>query len=184
MLDGMVERAEPAEHAKQGRLGELYLRHATGATRLAYLLTGDRALAEDLVQDAFVRLAGRLAHLRDEGAFEPYLRRTIVNLARSHWRRRKVERSYLERIAPHGRLRPEPSHQPDVEEHEEMWRALSLLPARQRAALVLRFYEDLSEREIADVLRCPVGTVKSLVSRGLATLRSDMRPREDGGEER
>src|SRR5213080_2978600 len=80
-----------------GRLGELYLRHADAAVRLAYLLTGDRALAEDLVQDAFVRLAGRLVHLRDPGAFDAYLRQTVVNLSRSHFRRKKVERAYLER---------------------------------------------------------------------------------------
>ena len=83
--------------AEDTRLGELYVRHASDAVRLAYLLTGDRALAEDLVQDAFVKLAGRLVHLRDRGAFEAYLQRTVVNLSRSHFRRRKVERAYVER---------------------------------------------------------------------------------------
>ncbi len=72
-----------------GRLSDLYRLYADGATRLAYLITGDRALAEDLVQDAFVKLAGRLLHLRDSGGFEAYLRRTVVNLANSHFRRRK-----------------------------------------------------------------------------------------------
>ena len=67
--------------AEGGPLAELYVRHAAEATRLAYMLTGDRQLAEDLVQDAFVKLAGRLVHLRDPGAFDAYLRRTIVNLA-------------------------------------------------------------------------------------------------------
>src|SRR5919108_2051044 len=83
--------------ANPGRLGELYLQHADDAVRLAYLLTGDRTLAEDLVQDAFVRLAGRLVHLRDPGAFHAYLQRTVVNLSRSYFRRKKVERAYLER---------------------------------------------------------------------------------------
>jgi RNA polymerase sigma-70 factor (sigma-E family) len=164
------EMADRREHARTGRLGELYLRYADDATRLAYLLTGDRALAEDLVQDAFVRLAGRLAHLRDEGAFEAYLRRTVVNLSRSYYRRRKVERAYLERT----RTRPEASTGPDVAEREALWLALARLPARQRAALVLRFYEDLSERQVAEVLRCPAGTVKSLVSRGLRALRTQI----------
>src|SRR5436189_6148143 len=77
-----------------GRLGELYLRHADDAVRLAYLLTGNRDVAEDLVQDAFVRLAGRLVHLRDPGAFDTYLRKTVVNLANSYFRRRRVERTY------------------------------------------------------------------------------------------
>src|SRR5437867_1974373 len=94
MLSADVRRLGETE---TGRLGELYLRHADSAVRLAYLLTGDGALAEDLVQDAFIRLAGRLTHLRDPGAFEAYLRRTIVNLSNSYFRRRKVERSYLDR---------------------------------------------------------------------------------------
>src|SRR5438309_7356699 len=87
-----VERSEG-----RGRLAELYLRHSERATKLAYLLTGDHSLAEDLVQDAFVRLAGRFADLRDPGAFEAYLRKTVVNLARMHFRRRRVERAYLDR---------------------------------------------------------------------------------------
>src|ERR671923_931917 len=94
MLSADVDRQAEADG---GRLGELYLRHADDAVRLAYLLTGDRALAEDLVQDAFVRLAGRLVHLRDPGAFEAYLRRTVVNLSNSYFRRKRLERSYLAR---------------------------------------------------------------------------------------
>src|SRR5438876_12359684 len=94
MLNSSVDRMAATD---TGRLGELYLRHADDAIRLAYLLTGDRALAEDLVQDAFVRLAGRLVHLRDPDAFDAYLRRTVVNLSNSYFRRKKVERSYLER---------------------------------------------------------------------------------------
>jgi RNA polymerase sigma-70 factor (sigma-E family) len=173
----LEEMTDARERSHAGRLGELYLRYADDATRLAYLLTGDRALAEDMVQDAFVRLAGRLAHLRDEGAFEPYLKRTVVNLARSHWRRRKVERAHLERTssAPGADVRTEP----DLGDRDALWHALAALPARQRTALVLRFYEDMSERRIAEVLGCRPGTVKSLVSRGLARLRAEI-----GGEDR
>src|SRR2546423_4990437 len=169
MLSEVVDRRRDIE---TGRLGELSVRHADDAIRLAYLLTGDRALAEDLVQDAFVRLAGRLAHLRDPGAFEAYLRRTVVNLSNSHFRRRKVERAYLERTGDtHGAQLPERS----VEDREDLWRAMGRLSTRQRAALVLRFYEDLPERTVAELLRCRPGTVKSLVSRGLETLRNEMR---------
>src|ERR687887_2103997 len=107
MLTPSVERMAAPE---TGRLGDLYLRHADEAVRLAYLLTGDRHLAEDLVQDAFVRLAGRLVHLRDPGAFHAYLRRTIVNLSNSYFRRRRVERAYLERakgaVDPRGAQMP------------------------------------------------------------------------------
>ena len=158
-----------------GRLGELYLRHADDSVRLAYLLTGNRALAEDIVQDAFVRLAGRLVHLRDPGAFEAYLRRTVVNLTNSHFRRRRVERAYLERAR--GAIGPQGVQLSDrsFEDREDLWQALMRLSARQRAALVLRFYEDLPERQVAEILRCRPGTVKSLVSRGLETLREEVR---------
>jgi DNA-directed RNA polymerase specialized sigma24 family protein len=87
----------------------MYLAHADNAIKLAYLLTGDRALAEDLVQDAFVKMAGRLRHLRDPGAFEAYLRRTVVNLSRMHYRHAGVERAYLERQPT-----PDPVADPDV----------------------------------------------------------------------
>jgi RNA polymerase sigma-70 factor (sigma-E family) len=171
MLNTSVDRLADTD---TGRLGELYLRYADDAVRLAYLLTGDRALAEDLVQDAFVRLAGRLVHLRDPGAFPAYLRKTVVNLSHSHFRRKKVERAYLERarvaIGMHGRV-----SDGSLEDRELLWQALGRLSGRQRAAIVLRFYEDLPERQVAEILKCRPGTVKSLVSRGLETLRNEIR---------
>ncbi len=169
MLSADVDRRA----ADRGRLGELYLRHAHEAVRLAYLLTGDRALAEDLVQDAFVRLAGRLVHLRDPGAFDAYLQRTVVNLSRSHFRRRKVERAYVQRAG--GVVGTHAATERPLEDRDELWRALGHLSQRQRVAIVLRFYEDLSEQRVAELLKCRPGTVKSLVSRGLETLRSEIR---------
>lgn len=163
-------KAVPVEAAPEaGRLAELYRTHAPAAARLAYLLTGDRSLAEDLVQEAFVRLFGRWRDLRDPGAFPAYLRTTVVNLARSQFRRSRVERAYLEREA----LRPDPPPA-DTGERHEMWAALQRLSPRQRAAIVLRYYEDLTEAQTADVLRCPVGTVKSLVWRGMQQLRAEL----------
>ena len=170
MLIAEVDRVAAAE---TGRLGELYVRHADDAVRLAYLLTGDRALAEDLVQDAFVRLAGRLVHLRDPDAFDAYLRRTVVNLSNSYFRRRKVERAYLERAKGEASVQP-PRQDRSFEDRDRMWQAMGRLSQRQRAAVVLRFYEDLSERRVAEILDCRPGTVKSLVSRGLETLRSEI----------
>ncbi|MDP9342868.1 MAG: SigE family RNA polymerase sigma factor [Actinomycetota bacterium] len=177
MLSAKVERAPAVEN---GRIGELYLRHADDAVRLAYLLTGDLALAEDLVQDAFVRLAGRLVHLRDPGAFHAYLRRTVVNLSRSHFRRRRVERDYLERARGDVGRDATRWSAPSVEDRQVLWQALGQLSQRQRAAIVLRFYEDLSEAQVAEILKCRPGTVKSLVSRGLETLRNEIRG--DDGE--
>jgi RNA polymerase sigma-70 factor (sigma-E family) len=163
------------EHAQQtdalaGRvLAELYERHVPASGRLAYLLTGDRAMAEDLVQEAFVRVVGRFRHLRVPDAFEAYLRRTIVNLHTSQLRRRRLERAYLER---EGRAAELSITNPDVDAREELWRAMLALPPRQRAAVVLRFYEDLSERETADALGCSPSAAKSLVARAMQTLRA------------
>lgn len=159
-----------------GRLAELYTRHAAEAIRLAYLLTGDRQLAEDLVQDAFVKLAGRLVHLRDPGAFEAYLRRTVVNLANSYFRRTRLERAYLKRSAAEPARSGEP---PDTGRRDELWHDLQGLPARQRSAIVLRIYEDLPEQRVAEILGCRPGTVRSLVSRGLAELRIHVRSDAD-----
>jgi RNA polymerase sigma-70 factor (sigma-E family) len=161
--------------AEGGRLGELYAAHAPDAARLAYLLTGDRHLAEDLVHEAFVRLFGRFRDIRQPEAFRSYLRTTVVNLARSHFRRRRVERAYLEREAVAVEEPPD-----DAGSRDEMWQALQGLRPRQRAAIVLRFYEDLSEAQTAEVLGCAVGTVKSLVSRGLEQLRTDLRGDRSG----
>jgi RNA polymerase sigma-70 factor (sigma-E family) len=162
------------ESAGSGRstLAELYRRHAPSGRRLAYLLTGDAALAEDLVQEAFARLVGRLAHLRDKAAFDAYLRRTIVNLSKNYFRRRAVERSHLAREAAFPSGTPS---EPDVVTREEMREALLALPARQRAAIVLRYYEDLPDHQIADILRCRPGTVRSLVTRGVQALRINVR---------
>lgn len=157
-----------ADQAGGSRLAEMYERSAPAGFRLAYLLTGDRALAEDLVQEAFLRFVGRLHHLRDPEAFDGYLRRTIVNLSKDVFRHRAVERSYLERRA--AELREE-VHDPDVATYGSMRAALLSLPKRQRAAIVLRYYEDLHESEIADLLRCRPATVRSLVARGLEALR-------------
>jgi RNA polymerase sigma-70 factor (sigma-E family) len=176
MLSAKVEGARTATSG--GRLADLYLRHADGAARLAFLLTGDRQVAEDIVQDAFVKLAGRLAHLRDPGAFDAYLRRTIVNLSRSYWRRKKLERSYLKR--EQGAIGSEAATGggSSIEDRELLWHAMAGLTDRQRAAIVLRFYEDLSEADVAEILRCRPGTAKSLVSRGLEAMRHEMRGEE------
>jgi RNA polymerase sigma factor (sigma-70 family) len=111
---------------------------------------------------------GRLHHLRDPEAFNGYLRRTIVNLSKDTFRRRAVERSYLEQQT--AELREGHSDR-DVADYESMREALLSLPQRQRAAIVLRYFEDLHESEIADLLHCRPATVRSLVARGLEALR-------------
>jgi RNA polymerase sigma-70 factor (sigma-E family) len=169
-------RARPETGGGSAGLAELYVAHAQGAMRLAYMLTGHRELAEDLVQDAFVKLAGRFVHLRRPEAFDAYLRRMIVNEFLSHLRRRKLERAHLERERSEV-LRPMTPADPG--ERDEMWQALLQLPERQRAALVLRYYEDLSEQDAAAVLRCSRPALKSLVARGMETLRGLMKQVEE-----
>jgi RNA polymerase sigma-70 factor (sigma-E family) len=164
-----AERRRTERSEGGGRLEELFRIHAPEATRLAYLLTGERALAEDLVQDAFVKLLGRFRDLRNPDAFWWYLRRTIVNLSRSQFRRRKVERAWL----ASQRLQ-EVASAPDLGERDRMRRALMTLRPEQRAAIVLRYYEDLSEADTAEALGIPIGTVKSTVSRGMQRLREEL----------
>jgi RNA polymerase sigma factor (sigma-70 family) len=150
-------------------LESLYLQHAPSALRFAYFLSGDQETARDLVQEAFVRVAGRFRHLRQRDGFDAYLRRTIVNLNASRLRRLKVERSSMAREAAYPGVAVI-ERDPGVS--DELWQAILDLPPRQRAAIVLRFYEDLSELQAADVLRCSVKALNQLVVRAMKTLRS------------
>jgi RNA polymerase sigma-70 factor (sigma-E family) len=163
---------EPSPQILSGRLDELYRLHHLDMLRLAYLICGDRPLAEDLVQEAFVRVASRFVELRNPDAFGPYLRRTLINLCRKQFRRKRVERAYLEREV---RQPSSPAAvQPDVANKEAVREGLSRLTPRQRAAIVLRYYGDLSEREISERLVCRPSTVRSLIARGMQTLRAEI----------
>jgi RNA polymerase sigma-70 factor (sigma-E family) len=139
-------------------LEALFRSHYRGMVRLAFAMTGSAAVAEELVQDCFVRLHRRIVRLEHPAA---YLRTAVVNACREHHRRRYLERT----------RHPEPLPESAPPEVRELWDALAVLNPRQRAAVVLRFYEDLSEAEIATELGCRPGTVKSLLSRALAKLR-------------
>jgi RNA polymerase sigma factor (sigma-70 family) len=112
----------------------------------------------------------RFRDLRNPDAFCWYLRKTVVNLSRSHFRRRRVERAFLEKE----RRRPEPTLPPDADERRVMRQALLELAPGPRAAVVLRYYEDLTEAQTAEVLGWPVGTVKSTVSRAMERLRKEL----------
>ena len=165
-------RAAGAQATSSTRLGDLYVRHAPAGLRFAFYLTGDPERARDLVQDAFVRVAGRFAHLRQPDRFDLYLRRTIVNLHTSRLRRLRLEREYLAREG----ARTASAHvDPDPVERDEVWLAIVALPPRQRAAVVLRYYEDLSERDAAEILACSVGALNQMIVRATATLRTVLR---------
>lgn len=155
----------------QGRLGQLYEAHALEATRFAYFLTNDLATAEDLVQEAFLKIASRLGQLRRAETFETYLRRIILNLVRMQHRRLGVERRYLERESRERPLNHIDDPGSDSGLDDGIRNAMAALPLKQRAAIGLRYYFDLADPQIAEILGCSEGTVRSSVSRGLATLR-------------
>ena len=151
------------------RLADLYAAHSEAAVRLAYLLTGNRAAAEDLAQEAFVKICGRFAHLREPERLGGYLFRTITNLARSRARRAQLHDRVVARQAPTTSTEPV-----DIDRREELWRALMKLPIRQRAAIFLRYYQDMSETQAADVLGCSPSAVKSLVAHAMQKLRKQV----------
>ncbi|MEX2551314.1 MAG: SigE family RNA polymerase sigma factor [Nitriliruptoraceae bacterium] len=141
--------------------------HHREAVRLAYLLVSDADLAEDVVAEAFTKVYRRWVRgeVRDVGA---YLRRAVANEANSRLRRRYRERAEASRRS--GDDRGVQAVDDGAADRDEVWRALARLPDRQRHAIVLRYYEDLPEAEVADILGVSVGTVKSQVSRGLDRL--------------
>jgi RNA polymerase sigma-70 factor (sigma-E family) len=135
--------------------------------RLALLLTGDRWRAEELLQDSLVRMYERWRKLSDHDDLHAYLRRALTNNHTSLWRRRRRE-SLVADV-------PETATPAGSDSDIEVKRALMALPLRQRAVVVLRLYEDLSERQTAETLGCSVGTVKSQYARALERLRHLMR---------
>jgi RNA polymerase sigma-70 factor (sigma-E family) len=148
----------------------LYTAHYRQLVRLAALLLRDVAMAEEVVQDAFVSMHSSWRRLRDQEKALAYLRRSVVNGSRSALRRRTVEEKYA------------PAPMPDAAsaehsalgllEQQQLTAALRTLPRRQREVLVLRYYSDLSEAQIADAMGISRGAVKSHASRGMSTLRS------------
>lgn len=162
--------------ARTSSMEELYTANAQRAGRLAYFLVGEKELAQDLVQEAFLKVFARWGNLRDLHSFAAYLNRTIVNLAHKTHRRRGIERCYLERQPRLEALAP----QRDYETADELWRQLQSLPQRQRTAIVLRYYEDLTEHQAAEAMGCSQTAFASLVQRGLGALRNNAPAAEVG----
>ena len=135
---------------------------------LASLLTGDRAAAEDVAHDAFIRVAARLDLLDRDVRFEAYLQRAVVNACRSRHRKLLLERRFIAR-QPTANVPP-----PDLPFDARVASALRALPYRQRAAVALRYLEDLSEEQTGRVLHCSPRAVNALVSRALVSLREQI----------
>ena len=141
--------------------------------RTALALTGDAAAAEDALQSAYARAFASWRRVRSADRPEAYVRRMVVNevvgARRYGWGRRERPHEDAERYAERGRSVA--SAEDDVVGRGDLWTAVQALPPRQRAVVVLRYYEDLSEAEIAEVLGCSRGTVKSQASKALTHLR-------------
>jgi RNA polymerase sigma-70 factor (sigma-E family) len=137
--------------------------------RTAYLLTSDHHAAEDLVQTALAKAYLSWHKLREPAAADGYVRRIMVNENTSLWRRAWKRNEHATDTLPERPTTHDASG--DVEAREEMWALVQTLPPKQRAAVVLRYYEDLSEADTAAALGCSVGNVKSQTSRAIATLR-------------
>jgi RNA polymerase sigma factor (sigma-70 family) len=158
-----MDASEEAPSSRPSSISALYRLQYEPMVRLAYLLVGTRAVAEDIVQDAFAQMHQKWSSVRIPNA---YLRTSVVNGCRAHHRRVFRERAHFPELVTDSLSKESPM----------ILDAVTRLPYRQRVALVLRFYEDLPDEEIAKALRCRPATVRSLVHRGLAALRDVIEP--------
>ncbi len=156
--------------ARETQFTEFVTARSRALLGTAYLLSGDRQRAEDLVQTALLKTYLAWPRLRDSRAVEAYVRRTMVTTSIS-WSRRRWRGELSTGALPEAADGADGDRTADVDGRAELWPHLAALPARQRAVLVLRYYEDLTEPQVAEQLGCSVGTVKSQAHRALATLR-------------
>ena len=145
------------QQSDEDRFTEFVRAHSASLFRTAYLMTGDYQRAEDVLQAALVRVYQHWPRVDTMDRPAGYARRVVVNQSVSWWRKRSSHESLL-------RLSDEPAWDgrvDDVAEHERVWKAVLSLPRRQRAVMVLRYYEDMTEAQIAETLAMAPGTVKS-----------------------
>ena len=152
--------------------------HSAALLRYGYLLTRDWGLAEDLLQTALAKTWFRWSRLRDTGAADAYVRRVMMTTHNKWWRRKWRGEVPTEVLPERSVVADEMARYDDA---DRLARALLELPARTRTMLAMRFYDDMSEPQIAAILDCPIGTVKSTLSRGLSKLREmdALRPVDD-----
>ena len=163
-IDPLLQRSSQTEDERARLVDEvaaLFGEHSVRLTRLAAAVTFDRSLAEEVVQEAFLGLQRRIGVVDNPVG---YLQRSVVNLAVNVLRRRKVATGYLPPVAGIA----------STPEIDEAWSAVVRLPPRQRAVVALRYWQDMSEAEIAEVLEWPRGTVKSTLHRALRSLREEI----------
>lgn len=159
------------DHAPPPAFAEFVHARSAALHRTAYLLVGDAGLAEDLVQEALAKTYAAWPRLRDPRNAEAYARKALTTTAISWFRRRGWRNERPTEVLPHAADAVRPGHDDAVASSTDLWLAVQSLPPRQRAAVVLRFYLDLSEADTAHALGCAPGTVKSQVHAALRTLR-------------
>jgi RNA polymerase sigma-70 factor (sigma-E family) len=164
------EGPDPESGAEQ--FSQFVATRSTSLMRTAYLLTGDYARAEDLLQSALIRVHRHWRRVHKRGEPEAYVRKIMVNLNTDWWRRRSAFEHVVDAIPDEESRQPAADAFAAYELHDELWDALRRLPPKMRAALVLRYFEDLTEAQTAHLLDCSIGTVKSQCSRGLERLRA------------
>jgi RNA polymerase sigma-70 factor (sigma-E family) len=157
-------------NGRDEEFGEFMRNRASLLHQSAYLLCGDWHLAHDLVQETLVKAYEHWPRVRQADSPDAYVRRILLNEARGRWRRR--ERTVAVARFPEGREPVAPDATDEVARRAGLLQALHTLPLRQRATVILRYVEGMSERETAAVLGCSEGTVKSQSARALGTLRS------------
>jgi RNA polymerase sigma-70 factor (sigma-E family) len=162
-----MERARPS---RDEAVAELFDAHYAPMCRLAYAILNDAPLAEEIVMEALLKTFTGWNRLRDTARADAYLRRAVVNLCRSKIRRKTIE-ARVNRTIHHRDEVKAPDWDPERHETSRLvWQAVVALPERQRACVVLRYFEDLPESEIAEILECSVGTVKSQLSKARGKL--------------
>lgn len=182
VLDTTAAPLAEAPRAEEPRadapvVADLFRARHLDLVRLATLLVGDQATAEDVVQDVFTRVCARAERLAASSIAMPYFRTAVVNASRSVHRRRSIARRFGG--STEAKLWSEPAGSAEAavllaEDRKQVLAALAMLPRRQREALVLRYYQRLSEPEIAETMGITRGTVKSTLSRGLDALGSKL----------
>lgn len=164
-----VPRQRAAAGVDEAEFREFVTSRGRALLHAAYLLTGNLADAEDLVQSALAKTYQAWGRIEDRKALDGYVRRAMVNTHISWWRRRRLDEYPTDEVPE----LPIADTSGNSELHDTLQRAIDRLPQRMRAAVVLRFFEDMTEAEVADVLGVSQGTVKSTVSRAVAKLRTD-----------
>ena len=184
VIDKWAKVARNTDAERDQAIAQLFDEHFDGLCDLAYLILGDRHVAEEIVQEALLKTYTGWGRIRDKRRSDVYLKRAVVNLCRSKIRRKVVE-ARSNAISYRREERKAPDWDPDVHETQrEVWQAVQGLPPRQKAAIVLHYVHALPEGEIAEVLDCSVGTVRSQLSRArgkLAVMLEESRAQEATG---